>query len=176
MTSKKSTAEIQYQAKVLLHGIYKRLRVAGETEQMLRRGLKVHPIETAVSTGRRLLSVHNQISALQVKRASTRFFNVPSRLSSWLRWRRLLFQLSSIRFAERSYSAILNCLLSCLMLSMAFGLYGMYRICRVSINDADARYQAFAIPVLQSLEALEQAEREKKAMQDAMDGDVLRTR
>jgi hypothetical protein len=76
----------------------------------------------------------------------------------------------------RSVAALSDALMITFLVAIAFVLYQMYVICRVGLNQADDRFQLLAIPVLQTITALEDAEVRRREMKKEMEKDVVATR
>ncbi len=160
-----------------LLGLYKRLRIAGETPQMLRRTAVVHDLPTVIQKGRALLSIHRDLAQIDAARGRLRMWHLRAKLLLAVRRRFLLARLLKTRVQLVSFVAIVNLLTSSFLLLVAFLVYQMYRACRVGVSKAEEKYQTLSIPVLQTIDALAAAEeRRKLQMRAQMENDVRKTR
>ena len=165
------------QTRAVLMGLYRRLRIAGETPQMIRRTLLVYDLPVCVGYGRRLLGIHRELRQVDVSRASLRMWHLRSKLVLGGRRRVLLTRLLLTRLRLRSVVAVVNLLSSLLIFSVAFFIYQIYRTYRVGISQAEEKYATLAVPVLQTFEAMAAAEERRKLQRRAqMDEDIKRAR
>jgi hypothetical protein len=76
----------------------------------------------------------------------------------------------------RSMAALSDALMVVFLCVIGFLIYQMYVICRVGLNQADDRFRLLAIPVMQTITALEEAEERRRQMKKEMESDVIATR
>ncbi len=160
-----------------LLGLYKRLRIAGETPQMLRRTSAGYDIPTIVRSGRNLLAIHRELQMTEVKRTALRAWHVKAKLTLSLKRRWLLARLLKNRLQLRSTMAIANLLSTLTILAVVVCSYTLYRVFRIGMNGSQERFAAASAPVLTTLNAMAEAEEARKQrLRDQMEVDVLRTR
>eukprot|EP00331_Platyophrya_macrostoma_P010796 CAMPEP_0176426980 /NCGR_PEP_ID=MMETSP0127-20121128/12262_1 /TAXON_ID=938130 /ORGANISM="Platyophrya macrostoma, Strain WH" /LENGTH=184 /DNA_ID=CAMNT_0017808345 /DNA_START=17 /DNA_END=571 /DNA_ORIENTATION=- len=174
-----SGAAHQQAARTVLHGLYRRLRENGEDPRMIRRALSVNPLETNVKTAKSFLEHHRRLVEISSAQSQLRFFHVVRKLRLRIQRQYHIASLFSLRLQQASVAALSDALVYALMAAILFFLYQMYRLCRVGLNRADEKYQALAIPVIQTIEALEMMEvfrngREKQ--HEELDEDIRRER
>ena len=139
---------------------------------MIRHSLQTAPLESNLKLASRILRLHTESLALSQRRRAIFFLNVPARVVNSFGRKRIYYQLLGIRLNLRTWSAMREVLVSALCLLLTFLFYQMYVICRVGLELADAKYQSLAIPVMQTLEALEMAERRREARKLEMESDM----
>jgi hypothetical protein len=159
-----------------LHALYRRLRRVGEDEYMIRRALDTRPLEENVKTAKAFLRLHTRQASICERRCALRFFNIPAKVSLSVQSRVVGVQLYRLRLQMRSVAALSDALMIAFLVAIAFVLYQMYVICRVGLNQADDRFNLLAIPVLQTITALEEAEVRRREMKKEMEKDVVATR
>lgn len=159
-----------------LHALYRRLRRVGEDEYMIRRALDTRPLEANIKTATAFLRLHTRQAALCQQRCHLRFYQLPSKLMCAVRSRAVRFQLFRLRLQMRSMAALSDALMVVFLCVIGFLIYQMYVICRVGLNQADDRFRLLAIPVMQTITALEEAEERRRQMKKEMESDVIATR
>jgi hypothetical protein len=174
----KAGGTMSAEATVVLHGLYRRLLEKGEDRRMLRRAISVHPIETNVATAQRFLRRHRQIAELCSARRDLRFYQVLRRIRIGAQIRLHSAELFRMRLALLSWAALSDLLVLLLCASVLFVIYQMYRLCRVGLTRAEEKYQSMAIPIVQTIEALELTDqyRKGKTRRREMESDIVRER
>lgn len=155
-----------------LRTLYRRLRRHGEEESMIRHGLATASLEENVKTATNLLRLHTRALSLLQARKHTLFFNIPARIVNGVQRKIVYYRLLAIRLNHRSWAATKEVITTCVFFLLCFLFYQMYAVCRVGLDQADEKYRLLAIPVLQTLEALEMAERSKENRKSEMESDM----
>lgn len=164
------------EARVLLHGLYRRLLRNGEDSKMIRRALTVHPLEANVATAKRFLALHRTLAECAAAKAPLRFYHIRSIILLRMRERSALTRLFFLRVRMLSLAALSDLLVLVLCLSISFFLYQMYRLARVGLTRAEEKYRTLAIPIVQTIEALEETERLRKHRRTEMESDIIQQR
>jgi hypothetical protein len=168
-----------FEARAVLHGIYRRLRENGEDPRMIRKALSVHSLESNVKTARQFLTHHRRLVEIADASTKLRFYHVVSRLRLAALRRVHIAALFRLRLAQASLAALSDLLVYTLMAAIMVLLYQMYRVCRAGLTRAEEKYQALSIPVIQTIEALEMMElfrRGREKEHTEMDEDIRRQR
>ena len=156
-------------------GVYRRVRRAGVEEATIRRSLLVQSLATNVQIAGRILRIQAAIVKLQQQHLRTGWFQVLRRRKIRLGIVLQRTQLLAIKLQLRSTAALSDVLTLCVVLCVVFFLYEVYVVCRVGLRDAEAKFDLLAIPVVQTLEALEAAEEHRRAhRQSAGEGYAVR--
>lgn len=169
---------LSFEARATLHGLYKRLRERGEDPKMLRRAISVHPMDTNIATARQLMVHHRRLSELYNAKQSLRSYHLLRRVTIALQVRKHTFALFKMRIVLLSWAAISDMLVLLLCGAVLMVIYQMYRLCRVGLTRAEEKYAAMAIPVIQTIEALELTEqyRNQAKRRSDMEKDIVRER
>lgn len=155
-----------------LHSLYRRLRRHGEDETMIRRALETHSLELNLVTAAKLLRLHTRALYLLQRRQAIPIYNLPSKVINSFQRRKLRYEFLAIRLNLKSWAAIKDVLTTLLFFSLCFMFYQMYRVCRIGLEMADEKYRLLSIPVIQTIEALEMAERRKDLRRKEMEHDM----
>lgn len=164
------------ESRVLLHGLYRRLRENGEDAKMIRRALSTNPLEANVATAKRFLAYHRGLVEVAEGRSTLRFYQLPRRIRLSIRYKVCAFHLFRLRLALLSIAAISDFLVLSLCVAVLFFLYQMYRLCRIGLSRAEEKYKTLAIPIIQTIEALELTEQHRQEKRKAMEQDIINSR
>ena len=143
---------------------------------MIRRALTVHSLESNVATAKRFLALHRTLAECAAAKAPLRFYHVKSIVVLRTRERLTLAKLFFLRVKMMSLTALSDLLVLVLCVSISFFLYQMYRLARVGLTRAEEKYQTLAIPIVQTIEALEETERLRKQRRTEMESDIIQQR
>ncbi|KAG5485448.1 hypothetical protein LSCM1_07532 [Leishmania martiniquensis] len=161
---------------VAMRRLYRRLLKAGEEGSMMQRCLTVNSLSDSVRYGLRLLRLHRGLTTVDAMAKRTPWWRVGRRARQGLTRRYYAWSLLSLRLQLRSRNAIADVLVYLLFITMCFLLYEIYRACRIGVNRAEERYRTLAIPIIQTLDALEAAQARKRALRKEMENDIVRER
>ncbi|KAG5510514.1 hypothetical protein JKF63_06811 [Porcisia hertigi] len=163
-------------AETAMRSLYRRLLKAGEEGRMMQHCLTVNPLSDSVAYGLRLLRLHRGLTTVDAMAQRTPWWHVGKRVRQGLVRRYYAWKLLSLRLQLRSRNAIADVLVYLLFIIVCVLLYEIYRVCRIGVNRAEERYRTLAIPILQTLNALEAAEVRKRELRKEMENDILRER
>ncbi|KEG06235.1 hypothetical protein DQ04_15101010 [Trypanosoma grayi] len=163
------------QSKQALHSLYRRLRKEGEERGMMERALSVHPLETNIKMGLRLLRYRTMLVNIDREASEVAFWRLVRRMRLGAARRYFAWRIFLIRLRLRSSAAISDALVYALFLVVCFMLYQIYRVCRIGVTRAEDRYRTLAVPIVQTFDAIEQAQQRQKLRQE-MENDMIRQR
>eukprot|EP00744_Colponema_vietnamica_P011647 GILI01016376.1.p1 GENE.GILI01016376.1~~GILI01016376.1.p1 ORF type:complete len:148 (-),score=19.61 GILI01016376.1:59-502(-) len=139
---------------------------------MIRKALDTHSLEQNLVIASKLIRLHTQAMIALQQRNTIRFYNVPAKIANSFLRRKIHYQFLRIRLSLMSWSALKDVLTTILCFTLCFLFYQMYRVCRVGLEIADEKYRLLSIPVIQTIEALEMAERSKDLRRREMEADM----
>ncbi|CAD2220537.1 hypothetical protein AGDE_04124 [Angomonas deanei] len=142
----------------------------------MRHHLSAHSLKDCVRYGTVLLQHHKQLTAINAQQKLLAPYRVIKQVKLAINKRYHAFQIFRIRLTLRSWTAISDLLVYCLFVTVTVLLYAIYRACRVGVNRAEERYRMMAIPILQTFEALEEAQQRRLELRKELEEDVVRTR
>ncbi|KAG5506553.1 hypothetical protein JIQ42_06805 [Leishmania sp. Namibia] len=171
-----SAESVEMSGAVAMRSLYRRLLKAGEEGCMMQRCLTVNSLSDSVTYGLRLLRLHRGLAVVDAMARQTPWWRVGRRAHQGLTRRYYAWSLLLLRLQLRSRNAIADVLVYSLFITVCFLLYEIYRACRVGVNRAEERYRTLAIPIIQTLEALEAAQERKRALRKEMENDIVRER
>lgn len=146
---------------------------------MIRKALSVHPMEHNVAVAKKFLRHHRRLVEIAGLRSQLRVYNVLSKVRLAAAKRVELASLFWLRVQLASIAALSDLLVWSLCVVTLFFVYQMYRLCRTGLTKAEEKYQTLAIPIIQTIEALEmneQLRRERDKARREMDADIVRQR
>lgn len=159
-----------------LHSLYRRLRRCGEEQAVIRRAVSLNGIEKSAKMGVNLLALHGQIMDVSVRRSTLRIYQIPSRIRLSLRSYSLWYKLLYARLKLRSFSAMTDLAITVLCLSATILVFQVYRIFRQGLIRAEDKFNMLAIPVLQTIQALDDMQELKRQRRKEMEDDIIKTR
>ncbi|SYZ63229.1 hypothetical_protein (plasmid) [Leishmania braziliensis MHOM/BR/75/M2904] len=167
---------IEQSGEAAMRSLYRRLLKAGEEGSMMQRCLTVNSLSDSLTYGLRLLRLHRGLTTVDAMAQQTPWWRVGRRARQGLTRRYYAWSLQSLRLQLRSRNAIADVLVYLLFITMCFLLYEIYYTCRIGVNRAEERYRTLAIPIIQTLDALEAAQARKRELRKEMENDIVRER
>jgi hypothetical protein len=142
---------------------YRRLRMMGESDIMLRRAVTVHSPEKVGKLALALLQRHRRVMDLDEVRANLKWYRFLKRTIVGVQYRYANLRLGALRIYLRSTAALSNFLLMAFFLGAANCVYQMWLIWKVYRREVRENYAELAEPIRVALEQLEAQGKIQKA-------------
>lgn len=143
---------------------------------MMQHCLSVHSLDESATYGVRLLRLHRGLATVDAAARQTPWWRLWTRTRQGVARRRYAWSLFYLRLTLRSWNAISDMLVYMLFLTVCVLLYEIYRTCRVGVDRAEERYRTMAIPIVQTFDSLEAAQKRKKELRKDIEEDIVRDR